>query len=289
VSNEAQEKILLPAVNETTAITLKPKTAALCFDRVWAASDDVVPEPIRCWGGTDTELSGVGLAAGFNIQTNRTRIITMVGPEEKKLEMMKAGTDYGLATAFRKISASFAAKYKTPLIPVFDFIKQRNHMYGEGDRDVVVTALDNLNIVDEKLLTWEQVTEFRKDEDSQMKYRRFLHWLDKEMVGKSQIYIEDEIAIRLDNYESALAKHGIKTIVGAIEESLDGKMFLQAFAIADRLNLAGHPTLGFLVGTGIIAGKIIIRLIQVKLGYDDIERSQDGEISWVYEAKRQLN
>jgi hypothetical protein len=34
-----QEKILLPSEGETAAITLKPKTAALYFDRVWATSE----------------------------------------------------------------------------------------------------------------------------------------------------------------------------------------------------------------------------------------------------------
>lgn len=120
--------------------------------------------------------------------------------------------------------------------------------------------------------------QFRDDEDSQGKYKRFTHWLDKNMVGKSQSFIEDEISIRLENYEQALKKHGIKTILGTIQEALDGKYLLSAGA----LTLAGHPALG----AGLIIGKILVKLAQTKLDFDDVERGPNSEISWVYEAKK---
>ena len=148
-------KILLPAQDETAAITLKPKTAALCFDRVWATSDDTVPESIRCWGATAPELNGVGLAADFNIKTNRAPIVAMIGPEDNQLEMLRASTDLGLASTVRKISSGFACAYTIPLIPVFDFIKHRDKAYQEGSREVIMTTLADLDIVDEKQLTWE--------------------------------------------------------------------------------------------------------------------------------------
>jgi len=280
-----EEKLLLPSVNETAAIALKPKTAALCYDRVWGTSDDIVPRPIRCWGGTQAELNGTGLAADYNIKTDRAPIVAMIGPEDKKLEMLRAQSDLGLASAFRRISMSFAAEHKTPLIPVFDFIKQRNKMYKEGNREVIIAVLNGLEIADEKQLTWEQVIEFRKDKDNQKKYKRLLHWLDKEMAGKSQRFIEDEIAMKLDDYESALKKYGIRTILGTIEESLDGKYLLGASSISSAMTLAGHPLLGILLSCGLVVGKIGIKLIEIKLGFDDIERGPNAEISWVYEVK----
>ena len=280
-------KILLPIANETAAITLKPKTAALCYERVWGTSDDVVPPSIRCWGGSKAELSGTGLAADFNIKTGRAPIVAMVGPEDKKLEMFHAGTDLGLASAFRKISISFS-KHGVPLIPIYDLIKQRNIMYKEGDREVVIISLTDLDIVDEKQLMWDQVIEFRSDKENQKKYKRLLHWLDKEMTGRTPHFIEEEIAIKLDDYESALRKHGIRTIAGIVEETIDGKLITGVTAATGAINLAGHPALGFLVGAGIVIGKVMMRLIQVKLDFDDMESGLNSEISWVYEAKKRL-
>ena len=109
------------------------------------------------------------------------------------------------------------------------------------------------------------------------------------MVGRSQGFIEDEISQKLADYQNALRKHGIRTIAGTVEESLDGKLIAGAAAATEALNLAGHPSLGFLVAGGIIIGKIAIKLVQVKLDYDDIERGANSEVSWVCEVKKQLS
>ena len=213
----------------------------------------------------------------------------MIGPEDKKLEMLRAGTDLGLASAFRKISISLSSKHGIHLIPIYDFIKQRNKMYKEGDREVVIVSLTDLDIVDEKQLTWDQVIEFRSDKENQKKYKRLFHWLNKEMTGRTPRFIEEEIAIKLNDYESALRKHGIRTIAGIVEETIDGKLITGVTAATGTINLAGHPALGFLVGAGIVIGKVVIKLIQNKLDYDDLEYGPNSEVSWVYEAKKKLN
>jgi len=251
-----EERLLLPSEVETAAIALKPKTAALCYDRVWGASDGIVPRSIRCWGGTQAEVSGKGLAADYNIKTGRAPIVAMVGPEEKKLEMLRAGTDYGLAATFRDIAKSFSKRHRIYMFPIFDFIEQRNRMYQPGDREIIVTTLSNLDIVDEKQLTWEQVIEFRKDNENKQKYRRLLHWLDKDMVGKSRAFIQDDIAMKLEDYEWAIKKHGIKTVIGTIEETLDAKHLAGASGIVGSFTYAGHPVLGMLVGAGLILERL---------------------------------
>ncbi len=274
-----EANLLLPSENETAAIALKPKTAALCYDRVWGTSDDIVPQPIRCWGRTKSELSGQGLAADYNIKTNRAPIVAMIGPEEKQLEMIRAGTDYGLAATFRDIAKSFSKEHNIRMVPIFDFIKQRDTMYRSGDREVIVTALSNLQIVDEDQLTWELVIDFRKDKENQRKYKRLLHWFDNDMVGKSQSFIEDDISLKLEDYEMALKKHGIRALIGTISETLDGKYLLGSSLMA---LLAGEPYLA----VGLIIGKIGLQLVQKKLDFEDVERGPNSEISWVYEVKK---
>jgi hypothetical protein len=172
------------------------------------------------------------------------------------------------------------------VIPVYDSVVDRDKGYQEGEHQVIVATLSNVGIVEEEQLTWEQVLEFRRDEETHAKYKRFLHWLDKEMVGKSQSFIQDQIALRLEDYERALKKHGIKTVVGTIQEALDGKYLLGATGAGAPFTLAGHPVLGALVAGGLIVGKVGVRLIETKLDFDDVERGPNSEISWVYEVKQ---
>jgi hypothetical protein len=109
--------------------------------------------------------------------------------------------------------------------------------------------------------------------------------LGKEMVGESQAFIEDEIAIKLEDYKKSLKKHGIKTILGTIQETLDGKYLAGVSALTGGFTLSGHPTLGILAGTGLVFGKVCIKIAEKLLDYDDVERGPNSEISWVYEVK----
>jgi len=187
---------------------------------------------------------------------------------------------------YRDIARVLSGKYKIPVATICDSKANRRVAYSGGDKDAVVVCLEDLEIVDEEQLTWELVLEFRADEENQRRYKRFLHWLDKEMLGKSQAFIEDEISMKLEDYERALRKHGIKTVIGTIEEVLDGKYLLGASGVAGSLTLAGHPTLGALAAGLLIGGKIGVKLIQTKLDFDDVERGPNSEISWVYEVKK---
>ena len=286
MGKKSNKDVLLPAKDETVAISYKPKTAALCYDRVWSPSDTVVPKVIRCWGGTTAELNGRGLAADWNIKTNRETIVAMCGPEEKRLQLLRASTDYGLGLVLREVAKSFSTEHGIPMVPIYYLSADRNSEYREGERKVIVATLSSLQIIDEANLTWAQVLEFRKDEEMRNKYKRFLHWLDKEMVGKTQAFVEDEIAIRLEDYEHALKKHGIKTVLGTIEEALDGRFLLGASGFTGTLTLAGHPALGILAGAGIVVGKVVIKIAQTMIDFDDVERGPNSEISWVYEVKK---
>lgn len=314
--SKTSEEILLPAKGENVAIALgKPKTAAFFYDRIWSELDkycspnEMIPEEIRCFGGTRFELEVEGVLNSFRamklfeerkdladsqekikvllalgrFSTLRKSILDRLGLSDRLDDTKKR---MAIDLISREVAKSFSMKHGMPMIPIYQFAQDRAREYHEGDNQVVIACLGNLEIVDEDELTWEQVIEFRADKNSREKYRHFLHWIDKKMVGKSRAFIEDEISIRLEDYERAIKKHGIKTVIGTIEETLDGKYLLGASGIAGSLTLAGHPTLGVLAAGLLIGGKIGVKLMQTKLDFDDVERGPNSEISWVYEAKK---
>lgn len=318
-NKKSKEKILLPAKEETAAISLKPRTAALCYDRVWSPTDTLireylfVPEPIVCFGGTDQEIRTGHLnpicileaKAPLRVEKNSEvfgllkaiAAIESCGsnePYEKKEFALREFSDFeeqvileGLQShCLRDIAISFTMKHSTPLIPIYNSLHYRDCAYHQGCRQSVVAMLSNLMIVDEKGLSWDQVLGFRKDKEAREKYKRFLHWLDKEMIGKSQAFIENDIALKLQDYEWALKKHGIKTVIGTISETLDGKYLLGTTTVAASLVLAGYPTLAMLAGAGLVVGKVGVKLAEALLDFDDVERGQFSEISWVYEVKK---
>jgi len=325
IEHSRSRKILLPSKGETVAIAAKEKTAALCYDRILIPNGFVivrdVPDSIRCCGESLIETNSLkllewsekveGIKNG-NIDINEARpflenmlqvahdfysAILLNSSTLDKVNIdtiknyhkeLKANPNLFASYLVRAVAISFSKKYGIPVSIVCGSGKERDGLYKEGDREVVATVLSNLEIVDEKKLTWQQVMEFRKDKISLQKYRRLLHWLDREMIGKSHKFIEDDIAQKLEDYESSLKKHGINTVLGTIEEVLDGKYLLGTSGVVGSFSLAGYPELGVLAGTGLMVGKIAIKLGKTCLDFDDAERGANSEISWVYEVKEQL-
>jgi hypothetical protein len=188
----------------------------------------------------------------------------------------------------RGASEAFSRELGVPIIPVYASRMLHNWQYQPGDRKIISLVLDNLEIVDEENLTWEQVSEFRNDKDAKNKYRRLIHWLDEEMIGKSSAFVEDALAIKLEDYERALKKHGITTILGTVEEALDGKYLVGASAVISSSMLSGHPILGLFLGTGLIVGKVALKLSQMSLDVTDVEFGENSEVSWLWEVKKKL-
>lgn len=190
----------------------------------------------------------------------------------------------------RQSAKSLSQKYKINISTQFSNSEIQSKLFQEGDKDVIISTIENLKIVDEKNLSWEQVLELRNDEESQKKYKRFINWLDKEMPGKSQAFIEDDIAIKLEDYEIALKKHGIKTIIGTVKEIIDGKFLLGSAAFSGSAYFQSQSPSMALLTQGLLLGcKIAISLAEKKLAYDEIEKGANSEISWVYEVNKKTN
>ncbi len=308
VKNFLKRNCYLPKGNETAAISYsKPKTAALCYDRVWDPIGMDVPDSCRFSGTTGGEFIIVGLmnwilnnigkhdhdlpthgarlgTSVFAWHTDLVDVSMAVGKEldDETQAIIRGATDY----LPREVARHLFEYHKLRAIPIYKTKPERDVEYAAGNREAAVATLSNLRIVDEEKLTWSQVIEFREDKDARKKYRCLLHWLDKEMVGKSQAFIEDEIAMKLENYEWALKKHGIKTVLGTVSDTLDGKYLIGVSAVSGVMSLTASPLFGILAGAGLVVGKVGVQLAENWLEFKEIERGRNSEIAVVYEMKK---
>jgi hypothetical protein len=108
------------------------------------------------------------------------------------------------------------------------------------------------------------------------------------MLDKSAAFIQDEIAVRLEQYEWSIRKHGLKTVLGSISRALDGQYLIGASAVGSSAVIAGHPILGLLASAGLVVGKVAVSLAEDLLEYRDTERGVNSEVAWVYEARKRL-
>ncbi len=100
--------------------------------------------------------------------------------------------------------------------PVYE--RQERYLldYPSGNTLVYQAALENLPEIIEDHVSWEQILEFRSDEEAIRKYRELRLWLEYSLSAQSVEHARDLIARRIEDYEWSIRKHGLKTTTGAL-------------------------------------------------------------------------
>lgn len=281
-----------PCDGQSCAITMaRPKTAALCYDRVWASSG-FIPEPIRFGALTEFEIRI--LLTGLMVTLMHQREDEVPGFKDacsRAMAWFASGIglehpDVDCADCYcRAISDHLGANLGLSVTPVYGSELSCRREYVPGDYDVVVSSLADLQIVNEESLEWEQVLQFREDEEARKKYGRLIHWLDKELVGRDQAFIEEEIAQKLDDYEWAIRKHGFEWSLGCLSAIVDLPSVIGGGVSFAALFAAGHPGIGALVAGLTVGSRLAVNIVKEQLAIADAGRS---EIAYVYELKRKL-
>jgi hypothetical protein len=305
----------LPHPNESAAIAAGlEKTAALFFDRVWAPGPFVIPlDDVRFSGTSKSELELCGRvfstveevtgrpiqfnADGHPFNTNfplnghqlrdlfvRTvrepncgfKLTVDEKPTEKPTVIIEP---YSSLSALIASSIAQSSGVKATLVFASEALRDRN--YKPGDLGAVIAVLTELELPLEDRLEWEQIGELRTDKNACNSIRQLRHWLDKDMVGKGTNYIADHIAISIDNYRSAIRKHGIVTGLSALSGTFS------AIGVPTLLDhLAAQPWYmllaeGLAIGGGITA-KVFQQYLTKRLEMPD-------EISLVCELQKKMN
>jgi hypothetical protein len=261
---------------ESVSVALRsPKTAALLYDRVWTPDLRGVPISVTVYGRTDDELAlrMITLAAEFlhdnmspeNAMTETWEVIGRPGYARWIAEELGKG---GIAAA-----------------PVYETTTDYNAEYRAGEYEVLVGVLQNVSIPVESELSWEQILELRADDTARRKVRRLKHWLDGNMLGRPPSYITEEIAIRLEQYDSALRKHGIRTVLGALTAALDAKVVAGGAAAVASLSYAADPKAAMFAGGAIIVGTAAVHLARSLLDLESTRGTTNPEIAFVAEIR----
>lgn len=275
----------LPRANESVAVAFHvPKTAALYFDRVWSspAYEDAPPADIRVWGATEFEVHTQAALLALERQL-------WVDEEELAADLMKlASAERWQNPLERSIAIELTTKFQAPCVPVYQSRATRDEQYRPGRIDLIVATVTALELVDESVLTWEQVVEFRRDREARAKYRRFVHWLDTELVERPVTFIADEVAARMSDYEWSMKKHGIKTAIGSLSSLLDPAFIAASSAAVTSAAIAADGRIAALTGIGITIGRAVLSIGSALVDLAD-ERRKWAEIAYAYDLKAKLN
>ena len=282
---------VLPDRNQTVGIALvNRKTSALFFDRIWSASpyfSDQVPSDIGIFGATEFETWPFVVRAFIDESKIEKEIPDIVADGYTDLEQLSqadAGDDFNWLE--RGISTALRHAHGIESVPIYSSSKDLNKEYKAGDTAAIIASIQNLKIVDEEKLSWDNVREFRADREASVKLRRMRNWLSAELVGKSVSEVEDAISTRLDAYDWALKKHGILTVSGTMSDMLDPKALTAAASAMAGLAYSEGSLWAAIGGVSIVLGKTAVGVARRLVDLRDAERGPNSEVAFVHELKK---
>ncbi len=272
---------ILPRQDESLAVsTMRPKTAALAFDRVLRlpGSIDPMPEEIGFYCATLPEMiTWVFLLMHISLISSGVDIPDLAPLPGTDIAANEERSLRELCSELEPIMGS------TPTI-FYESASRRDREFPYGAKEILVAAISDCSLVDESALSWGQVLDFRRDAEARKKYRRLVRWIDTEIAARSPQETRDLIAIRLDDYGWAMKKHGLQAAIGSLSSILDPRFLGGISATVAASAVAGGPTWAAIAGTGISVGRVLLTLGTAYVDGIDERRKTNYEVAYLYDV-----
>ena len=185
--------------------------------------------------------------------------------------------------SYLRLIASQYAETGIEVVPFYPTLSDFDEAFPVGRTLAYHAIFKNLEIVSEDGLEWKQVLQFRKDKEAKRKYRAFRLWLPEILNTQSAAEASDLVAKKLDDYQWALKKHGIKTLAGTVSEILDSQILSSVLLSSGIAGIIGGPAWAAIVGGALFVGKVGISLSERLLELDDIKHGDFASIALIQE------
>ena len=169
--------------------------------------------------------------------------------------------------------------------PIYESQQRYFSDYPSGNSIVYQAALENLPEIIEDGVSWEQILEFRSDKEAIRKYRALRLWLEHSLSAQSVDHARDVIANKLEDYEWAIRKHGLKITTGALSSIFDWKGVVSVGAGVSIGAALGGPIWSVLTGTLLTVGKASVWVAERMIDMQDVKRGPDSSVALICDAK----
>jgi hypothetical protein len=185
-----------------------------------------------------------------------------------------------------------AGYYKSPMPIRFSKSKTEIEIL---DSDItknqgILLELTNLELINIENATWKQIIEVRKDSESMMKLRKLVHFYSANYDGKDAKFIEDDISIKLYEYDKAVKKWGFETTTSSAGIILNSKSLLATAGFSLASILGGSDSLALVLVSGgafIEIGKIALHIAEKNFEKKQLQETHD--LSYLISANEKLS
>lgn len=180
--------------------------------------------------------------------------------------------------SIRLYSQQLSNQYGINACPIYSADAEISNDFKAGAQIILQRVVNNLNIVDEMQLEWEQVSDFRKDKESRLSYIHFLSYLRERWDIYDKKMFEYEIEKLYYEYKRALKKHGVMTRLGFVKDLFSTEVVLPTALSSVASYLIKPELMPFITGTFVV-GSIGFKMLEYA---SDVEYEKpDASIAWL--------
>lgn len=151
-------------------------------------------------------------------------------------------------------------------------------------------AISGLQIVKTDDVSWEEIVEFRRDKESRRKLRQLRSFAMNNYSGKTRSYIEDDLLLRIDEYEAVIRKWRFATTDGVLSSLLNSKLLAGAGAGSLVSILCGAPLPAVLAAGAATVTELGKAALHIrKQNFELREALRNHPASYIAEARSRLD
>lgn len=284
-SNYSYAANRIPAKDDVLGVTTPDqwKQAAVLFDKIWVPANIRVPGKGLAlqtqYGDIPPELTFGAYELDDFVTSRFAKVIyqrgkgvfEITGEEDERQDLYDA-----FLQPVAKVYSDLGFRI-TPLYPSESLFER---LFTDGTEVAYQAALQNLPLLDQENVNWEEIVSFREDVQAVRKVRQLRLWLIDAIKSDNIHDATDKIAQRIEQYTDAVHKHGLKTILGASGQLAAGTGLAALLGVIDK-PLPEAISTGLLLTGGTLAW-VTTRLI----AKDTILRGPNSEIAILHDAQR---
>ncbi len=161
---------------------------------------------------------------------------------------------------YRSIITDNARKIGITLItPVVNPWALESEQYSH--EEVSSFRMEDIPVVDVDKISWDQIFEFRSDNESFKSARRFRNYHKANLEGLSKSYAYDKFMQDYDDYLKSIKKHGMESKIACLEQLASSKTILVSAGLTIASLAIGEPV----VATSAICGGVFIEGAKISL------------------------
>jgi hypothetical protein len=181
----------------------------------------------------------------------------------------------------RDLAGLYSNRYGCKVVPMYSSQTVFEQSFGTGEFQTYQIVMDQLPLLDETI-EWAQIVDFRADNLACYQVRALRTWMQDAIKGRSASEATDIIHNKLKDYEDALKKHGLTTLIGAL------KTILPVAGGSTLVGLLHGPIWPAIVGGSLMVGQISLWAAEKWIERESVAKGANSEVALIHSVYKKF-